>query len=137
MEGLEFICCYRQGQNKRLSPSQKFIRVKNCCLCCLALVYFYFVSWFLLVNFFVSAISFCKKKKIHWLQIVLMTSFTLLLFTSEKIKLNLFLPQPKKGSWNTRYKLWWYQNQTLLRVNIFTLWTWQELVTKSYGFEDY
>ena len=48
------------------------------------LLYFCFVSWFLLVSVFVEEISFCKKKekKIHWFKIVLMTSFTLLLISS-------------------------------------------------------
>ena len=66
MEGLESTHCCRQGQNKRLSPSYTFVRAKNCCLCCLVLVYFCFVSWFLLVSVFVRAISFCKKNTLAY-----------------------------------------------------------------------
>ena len=45
-----------------------FVLTKNCCLCCLVLVYFCFLRCFLLVSVFVRAISLCKKKKkkIHW-----------------------------------------------------------------------
>ena len=51
-----------------------YTRVKNCCLCCLVLPYFCFVSWFLLVTCFCARKIFSCKKKKNRLEIVLTTS---------------------------------------------------------------
>ena len=48
--------------------------LKNCCLCCLVLAYFCFVSWFSFVTYFCAREIF-PSKKINRLEIVLITSF--------------------------------------------------------------
>ena len=53
-----------------------FVREKNCCLCCLVFACFCFVSWFLLVMCFCAFKIFKKKNR---LEIVLITSYTILL----------------------------------------------------------
>ena len=65
--------------HKNTSHLEAYARVKNCCLCCLALVYFCFVSWFLLVTCFCVREIF-SSKKINRLEIVLITS---LYYTTE------------------------------------------------------
>ena len=51
---------------------------KICCLCCLVFAYFCFVSWFLLMTC-VCRLKFFSYKEINRLEIVLITSFTILL----------------------------------------------------------
>ena len=54
---------------EKISRAQKhvlprsFARVKNCCLCCLVLAYFCFVSWFSLVKSCAREIFSSKKKQ--------------------------------------------------------------------------
>ena len=82
-------------------PLRSFSAHKKCCLCCLMLVYFCFLSWFLLVSVFVRAKSFCKNKRKNRLEIVLITSYTILLLTCTAINQsinNLFVP--------TNFYLW-------------------------------
>ena len=49
--------------HKNMSHLEVYVRVKNCCLCCLVLAYFCFVSWFLLVTCFCARKIFSSKKK--------------------------------------------------------------------------
>ena len=42
----------RFREHKNTTHLEVYVRVKNCCLCCLMLAYFCFVSWFLLVACF-------------------------------------------------------------------------------------
>ena len=52
---------FRAHKNK--SHLEVYARMKNCCLCCLVLAYFCFVSWFLLVTCFCAREIFSSKKK--------------------------------------------------------------------------
>ena len=65
------------------------------------------------------------------------TSWT---FTLGMIKPNLSFSLPKKWkneNWNSGHTLWWHQNPTILKSNVFRLWVRQELVGGDYGFESY
>ena len=57
---------------------KSFCARKRCCFCYLVFVYFCFVSWFFLVSVFLRS-KFFRKKKINWLETVLITSNTILL----------------------------------------------------------
>ena len=64
--------------HKNMSHLEVYAHMKNCCLYCLVLAYFCFVSWFLLVVCFCACKIFSLKKKnnkkINRLEIVLITS---------------------------------------------------------------
>ena len=60
------VCLFSCGENisrtqKHVTP-RSFARVKNCCLCCLMLPYFCFVSWFSFVTCFCARKIFSSKK---------------------------------------------------------------------------
>ena len=61
--------------HKNTSHLEVYLRVKNCCLCCLVLAYFCSVSWFSLVTCICARIIFSSKKKINRLEIVRIASF--------------------------------------------------------------
>ena len=59
---LFFFLTKRFRAHKNTSHLEVYARVKNCCLCCLILAYFCFVSWFLLVTCFCTRETFSSKK---------------------------------------------------------------------------
>ena len=69
-----FFLTKRFCARKNTSHLEAYAHRKNCCLCCLVLAYFCFVSWFLLVTCFCAREIF-SSKKINRLEIVLITSF--------------------------------------------------------------
>ena len=59
-------------------------------------------------------------------------------FGEDKTKSILFSTKNrKKENWNSGHTIWWCQNQTILKSNLFRLWLKRELVRGSYGFESY
>ena len=68
-----FFFTKRFRAHKNTSPLEVYACVKNCCLCCLVLAYFCFVSWFLLVTCFCARKIF-SSKKINKVEIVLIAS---------------------------------------------------------------
>ena len=69
-----FFLAKRFRAHKITPHLEVYVRVKSYCLCCLVLVYFCFVSWFLLVAGFCGRKIFLSKKKKNRLEIVLITS---------------------------------------------------------------
>ena len=65
--------------NNQFLPLEVFVREKNCCLYYLVFPSFCFISWFLFVMYFCEFTIF-SWKKINRLEIVLITSYTILLY---------------------------------------------------------
>ena len=60
-------------------PLRTFCAHKKCCLCCLVFVQFCFLGEFFLVSVFLRSKPFRQKKRTNRLEVVLITSFTILL----------------------------------------------------------
>ena len=57
-----FFLTKRFRTHKNMSQIKVYVRVENCCFCCLVLTCFCFVSWFLLVTCFCARKIFSSKK---------------------------------------------------------------------------
>ena len=58
-----FVFWGKDFTHKNTSHLEVYAHMKKCCLCCLVLAYFCFVSWFLLAMCFCAQNLFLKKKK--------------------------------------------------------------------------
>ena len=89
---------YKKHQNSKRTIStllEVFMRAVNRCLCCFLFAYFFFF-FFWLICVFSRSKSFLKK--INWLEIVLIVSFTILLTRQVRIDpVNIYLFKVNNG----------------------------------------
>ena len=90
---------YKKHQNSKRTIStllEVFMRAVNRCLCCFLFAYFFFFFFFGWFAFFQAQKLFLKK--INWLEIALIVSFTMLLTRQVRIDpVNIYLFKVKNG----------------------------------------